>query len=220
MSLASVIWEVFNSKTNEIRLRKLTDKSFDMKVIRENQIFRINSNKLVIGDAVIFDDEFLTSQTLFPCDFILLQGEMVCDESSLTGETVPIVKLPLPRTDEPFNPERSKTNILYGGSAITKLKILPRGASFVTFELDDDMKTALETNTSRKSSFRKSANKYNPRTSILKSSVQDSSLPDIKKCAIAVVFSTGFSTTKGELFRSILFPSEVVIFFFITGISV
>jgi magnesium-transporting ATPase (P-type) len=220
VSLASVIWEVYNCKTNEISLRRLTEESFKMYVIRNSQIVRINSNKLVIGDMVILDDGFLTSHTLFPCDFILLQGEIVCDESSLTGETVPIVKLPLPHNDDVFNPERSKTNILYGGSVITKLKILPKGASCVSFDFGDDLKIELESVNNQENSFRKSINKLKSKPTILKSSLENSNLPDIKKSAIAVVFSTGFSTSKGELFRSILFPSEVVTFFLMIGISI
>ncbi|EPQ31655.1 uncharacterized protein PFL1_00988 [Pseudozyma flocculosa PF-1] len=64
---------------------------------------RMNSEELVPGDVVDIcatnggdDDSALLS--VLPCDLVLLEGDCIVNESMLTGESVPVVKAPIPNS--------------------------------------------------------------------------------------------------------------------------
>jgi cation-transporting P-type ATPase 13A2 len=177
-----VCWEVFTAKTNEIHLRSLTEGDMAVNVIRSSRINTINSADLVIGDVVVLDSNFLHFNSQVPCDMILLQGEVVVNESSLTGEILPVLKAPLLSSNDVFHIERHKYNVLYGGSKLTQITTLD-------------------------------GNVFNSESEQIESKVDDSQkmseILDIKQCVLAVVYATGFASTKGELFRSILYPTEI-----------
>ena len=119
------------------------------------------------------------------------------DESSLTGETVPVLKLPLQIPDisfqEPLDIERNRTNVLFGGSTILQLRPENRNFKPPSREasqefLDVDIKKSRQIKSVR----------FNLETR-----------PSYHGSIMAIVLSTGFSTSKGDLFKSILFPTEV-----------
>lgn len=59
------------------------------------------------------------------CDAVLLNGNCVVNESMLTGESVPVIKTPLPapeRHDEIFDIESSKRSILFNGTNIVQTR--------------------------------------------------------------------------------------------------
>ena len=58
-------------------------------VIRNGETVTIPSEQLVIGDTVV-----VRSGGSFPCDGIMLNGEGSCDESFITGESIPVTKSP------------------------------------------------------------------------------------------------------------------------------
>ena len=193
MSVASVGWEVYQAKTNEMQLRSLTRLDADFFVVRDGAAHKVSSEDLIVGDAVLLDCATLPIDTKLPCDMVLVQGECVVDESSLTGETVPVLKVSLPRRDGIVDGERNRSSMLFGGSVIKQLK--PKDDRFRSPEI------IVDTNgISRSSSIE---------------SIQDrkmlemDQLPVKKRSVIAIVYATGFSTAKGQLFRSILFPSEI-----------
>ena len=70
-----------------------------------------SSSELVPGD--IFE---IPEQKLMPCDAILLNGSCIMNESMLIGESLPILKSPIPRTSIKFNPKEDKQHILYAGT--------------------------------------------------------------------------------------------------------
>ncbi|KAJ3324726.1 hypothetical protein HDV06_005984 [Boothiomyces sp. JEL0866] len=156
MSIASILWEVWTAKDNENKLRKLTEHSAQYKVLRDNYVQSVNSEDLVIGDVLLLENKDMEAQ--IPCDLILVHGECLTDESSLTGETVPILKIPLQPFGDPVNIDKDKNHILFGGSNILQLK--PK--------------------------------KFND-----------------TDCVMAIVMSTGFYTSKGKLFDTILNPHEI-----------
>ncbi|KAI8928106.1 hypothetical protein BC831DRAFT_434466 [Entophlyctis helioformis] len=178
MSLVSIGWEVYTSKVNEIHLRSLTRSEAICPVLRDGVLKHIDASELVVGDAVILSaSETPLGGTNVFCDMVLIQGECVMDESALTGETVPVVKIPLPfipsdgaNPDETIlNSDRHKGHILFGGSRFGEIKpkknwMLERAGASAT---------------------------------------------DESEMAVAIVIATGFSSSKGELFRSILFPTHI-----------
>ncbi len=52
--------------------------------------------ELMPGDLVALGE---VSNQLLVCDMVLLSGECVVNESSLTGESVPVIKSALPATE-------------------------------------------------------------------------------------------------------------------------
>ncbi|KAI8907999.1 hypothetical protein EDD86DRAFT_208692 [Gorgonomyces haynaldii] len=124
MSLLSVGWEVYSAKQNEIQLQSMTKMECILPVLRDGTLFHLEHTQLVVGDAIILSaaEPSLVGQQV-PCDMILVQGECVMDESSLTGETVPVVKLPLPlvHQDTTNFRDKFKNNILFGGSKFQRI---------------------------------------------------------------------------------------------------
>jgi len=54
---------------------------------KEKEIVEISSSDLVPGDIL-----FLKEDSSVPCDGILLDGNILINEASLTGESVPVLK--------------------------------------------------------------------------------------------------------------------------------
>ena len=85
-------------------------------------------------------------ETLMACDAILLNGNCIVNESMLTGESVPVIKTPLPYPEQAsdiFDVEEHKRNILFNGTKIvqtrnydnTKVRalVIRTGFFFITF---------------------------------------------------------------------------------------
>ncbi|KAK6097506.1 hypothetical protein MT418_003119 [Batrachochytrium dendrobatidis] len=98
LSLASISWEVYTSRTNEHNQRELTrDQSGLYPVLRDGVLHHLESSQLVLGDAIILSAaKDILEGSILACDMVIIQGECVMDESTLTGETVPVMKLALP----------------------------------------------------------------------------------------------------------------------------
>lgn len=62
------------------------DKNSSIRVIRDHKVQSIEITDMVIGDLVIIEEGIV------PADIVLVKGECLIDESTLTGEVVPITK--------------------------------------------------------------------------------------------------------------------------------
>jgi cation-transporting ATPase 13A3/4/5 len=70
------------------------------------------------GDLIV-----LEANAPVPCDCILLNGNVVVNESSLTGESIPVMKSPLPKEeDDIFDPEHHGKYALFNGTTILQVK--------------------------------------------------------------------------------------------------
>jgi cation-transporting ATPase 13A3/4/5 len=99
---------------NAQRLKQLCKMEGTVNVIRDGEIVTINQSELVPGDIID-----LQSGMVY-CDMVILKGEIVVDESSLTGESMPIVKTALDITDsKSFDPiNHHKHHTVYAGTTI------------------------------------------------------------------------------------------------------
>jgi cation-transporting ATPase 13A3/4/5 len=79
-------------------------------VIR-NGLEIIDNVQLVPGDHILIQQNMM-----IPCDCIIIKGEVMVDEASLTGESVPVPKANVPKNLHPFTPTPSIT--LYEGTKI------------------------------------------------------------------------------------------------------
>lgn len=84
-----------------------------------------DSNSLVPGDVVSLTQPSLTT---FPADFLLLSGDAIVNESMLTGESVPVSKIPVKdqvlakwRDAADVTPECAKS-FLYAGTRVVRVR--------------------------------------------------------------------------------------------------
>ena len=68
---------------------------------------------MVPGDVIV-----VPSNSTMPCDMVLLSGQCVVNESMLTGESVPVVKNGLMKTEDVYDSRNDKKHTLYGGTKV------------------------------------------------------------------------------------------------------
>lgn len=88
ISLQSLISTIYEVKGNSEKLKKISKVKQPVTILRNGQWVQGLSEDLVPGDRLYLDP----SLTQFPCDAILIKGDIIVDESMLTGETTPVIK--------------------------------------------------------------------------------------------------------------------------------
>ncbi|XP_067167335.1 polyamine-transporting ATPase 13A2 isoform X3 [Apteryx mantelli] len=82
----------------------------------------VSSVDLVPGDCISLPSDGM----LVPCDAALLTGECMVNESMLTGESVPVMKTPLPAGSQAastiYSPEEHKRHTLFCGTQVIQAK--------------------------------------------------------------------------------------------------
>jgi cation-transporting ATPase 13A3/4/5 len=140
----------------------------------------VSFEELVPGDVVNIIEESLT---FFPADMLLLSGDTIVNESMLTGESVPIAKVPVKDQDiirwnegAPIGAELAKS-FLYTGTKIVRIRgiLTSTGGSH-----EQALAVVVRTG--------------------------DKALLILALSSYAFFLPTGFDTTKGSLIRSMLFP--------------
>ncbi|DAZ98290.1 TPA: hypothetical protein N0F65_008876 [Lagenidium giganteum] len=104
---------------------KMTRYASGVAVRREGIWQTIKSSELVPGDLVRVVENWV-----LPCDLVLIKGNVLCDESSLTGESMPVQKFPIPtNSHEVYDPDdhSGKKHTLFAGA-----KTLASGRSATT----------------------------------------------------------------------------------------
>jgi cation-transporting ATPase 13A3/4/5 len=215
MSVFSTYSTLQTSKEN---LKKISDMSkFTCPVVvvrqdnkQDSPYKHIDSSDLVPGDVIVIAPDELET---FPCDAILLKGDCIVNESMLTGESMPINKIPI-KDEELKNLDFEKDDIVakmgnycfFAGTSIVRVK--------------GDRNAILNNNNNNNYNY----NKQNQNQSTITSSQDPSSKnenPEVPrpkkgkrnlkyetKSAYALVIRTGFNTAKGSLVRSMLFPRQ------------
>lgn len=95
MSAGSIGATLVETRATMRRLRDISRFECDVRVLRNGFWASVSSSDLVPGDVYEISDPSLTQ---FPSDSILLSGDCIVNESMLTGESVPVSKIPA--TDE------------------------------------------------------------------------------------------------------------------------
>uniref|UniRef100_A0A0K0E871 Cation-transporting ATPase n=1 Tax=Strongyloides stercoralis TaxID=6248 RepID=A0A0K0E871_STRER len=160
MSMLSIISDVIQIRKQEKKLRAMVHSESYVKVLRNNgKIEEINSIYLVPGDILLVPPHGCNLQ----CDAVLMNGTVIVNEAMLTGESVPVTKVPLPEDDYELTNNKS---------TIFSLKEHSRHVLFCG-------------------------------TTVLQSRNYGG------RPATAIVLRTSYSTLKGELVRSIMYPKPV-----------
>ena len=97
------------------RLKQLSRVSGTVHALRDGQFVEIDQSKVVPGDIIS-----LQSGMTY-CDMVLLSGEAIVDESSLTGESMPVVKTPVdPTSTAPYDAlHQHKHHSIFAGTVVT-----------------------------------------------------------------------------------------------------
>lgn len=91
ISVVSITMTLIETRSTMKRLREISRFECNVRVLRNSFWRYVPSSDLVPGDVYEVTDPELTQ---FPCDSILLAGDCIVNESMLTGESVPVSKIP------------------------------------------------------------------------------------------------------------------------------
>ena len=95
ISVISITTTLLDTRATMRRLREISRFECDVRVLRNGFWQSVPSSEMVPGDVYEVSDPALTQ---LPCDSLLLAGDCIINESMLTGESVPVSKVPA--TDE------------------------------------------------------------------------------------------------------------------------
>ncbi|KAH0589002.1 hypothetical protein H2248_004780 [Termitomyces sp. 'cryptogamus'] len=131
ISMTTIVATLMETKKTIKRMRDMSRFSCKTNILVNGLWVERDSSDLVPGDLVnLSDSEF----TIFPADFFLLSGDAIVNESMLTGESVPVSKIPMKDEDllcwQNSKDENSKC-MLYGGTKVVRIRgfIDPDGSS-------------------------------------------------------------------------------------------
>ena len=118
-SIVSITFELIELRKNMKNLMKMSHYEWDITVKRIEKSRKVEyknttSNELVPGDIILIPEG-----KKMPWDVIQLTGSSIVNEAMLTGESVPVIKNPLPRqASEFYDPEESKNHTLFSGTEV------------------------------------------------------------------------------------------------------
>ena len=140
LAIISLILSVYGTYKNLKKIQEISRYSCPVKVYRRNEknefmeAIEMDSKELVPGDMIEIPEDGLA----LPCDTILIGGSVIINESMLTGESTPVIKVRMPSTEDIYdtnNPEYEKY-ILFAGTKIVQKRPMgktdPMGIVFNT----------------------------------------------------------------------------------------
>ncbi|KAJ2331454.1 hypothetical protein GGI00_003246, partial [Coemansia sp. RSA 2681] len=174
ISASGIVETLVETRRNTRKIREMAHFTCPVRVLRDGTWRDGSAEELLPGDVF----ELVPSMHVLPCDAVLLEGDCIVNESMLTGESVPVAKVPVAPAvfgkmrlaSSTFGSDIAK-HVLFSGTKLVRVKKTSLGFGGSRW-LDLEQRTALGT----------------------------------PARATAMVLRTGFNTTKGALIRSILFP--------------
>eukprot|EP00054_Salpingoeca_dolichothecata_P000146 m.16120 g.16120 ORF g.16120 m.16120 type:complete len:1361 (+) comp10277_c0_seq1:123-4205(+) len=112
---------VMSRRKNLQTLRGMNNAPRVLQVFRDGEWKSLVATQLLPGDLISLV-RGSASDDVIPCDCLLLQGSIIVNEATLTGESVPQMKEALPKSDDlklPLDVQGThKPHVLYGGTRI------------------------------------------------------------------------------------------------------
>ncbi|TFK54011.1 hypothetical protein OE88DRAFT_1624988 [Heliocybe sulcata] len=127
ISAISITTTLMETRKTIAHMREMSRFSCPVKVYVNGGWIERDSTDLVPGDIV---DLVSSHLTLFPADMFLLSGDAIVNESMLTGESVPVTKVPIKDADlakwresqgQDVNGESAKS-FLYAGTKVVRVR--------------------------------------------------------------------------------------------------
>nr|XP_042128168.1 polyamine-transporting ATPase 13A2 isoform X5 [Peromyscus maniculatus bairdii] len=131
ISAISICLALYKTRKQSVTLRDMVKLSVRVQVCRPGgEEEWVDSSELVPGDCLVLPQE----GGVMPCDAALVAGECVVNESSLTGESTPVLKTALPEGPKPYCPETHRRHTLFCGTLILQARAYlgPRVLAVVT----------------------------------------------------------------------------------------
>ena len=116
--IGSGIVKVLVAAAAEDRVLEMAKFRGTCKVLRDGRWSEMETNSLVVGDCI----EIEANKDTLSVDCVILTGDVVADESSLTGEALPVPKFALKNDGNIFTEESSKINRLYAGTTVLETR--------------------------------------------------------------------------------------------------
>ncbi|XP_074601834.1 polyamine-transporting ATPase anne boleyn isoform X2 [Brevipalpus obovatus] len=125
MSAVSLGSSLIQIRRNQRQLRDTVQGVDTVTVCRsKDQVEEIESTKLVPGDVIVVPPYGCVMQ----CDAVLINGNAIVNESMLTGESVPVTKIPLLyHEDEFYNPKEHAKHTLFCGTKVIQTRYYDGG---------------------------------------------------------------------------------------------
>ncbi|RKP26448.1 P-type ATPase-like protein, partial [Syncephalis pseudoplumigaleata] len=124
ISAFSIAQTLVETRRNVDRMRRMARFVCDVRVFRDGHWLQLTSEDLVAGDLI----DIGNLQT-YPCDLLLLSGDCIVNESMLTGESVPVSKVPCePGALANYDPVASNAapelvrHFLFGGTKAVRVR--------------------------------------------------------------------------------------------------
>ncbi|KAJ2010978.1 hypothetical protein GGI14_006289, partial [Coemansia sp. S680] len=109
---------------SERRLKRMAEHEEPVSVSRDGQWSQVSTKDLVPGDVIE-----VVSGAYMSCDCILISGNAVMDESSLTGEPLSVRKFPLRLDNGHYNAMGSgKMSTLFAGTSVSQVQPVQKSA--------------------------------------------------------------------------------------------
>jgi cation-transporting ATPase 13A3/4/5 len=118
MIVMSGLSVAYLARLSQAQILEMTTYRGVYRVLRDDLWRSINSEDLVPGDII----ELTSSDYPLTSDCIILSGTVVVDESTLTGEALPITKSHLPNDEQFLDPQDCHLNSIYAGCKILEVK--------------------------------------------------------------------------------------------------
>ena len=131
LTVISLILSVYGTYQNLKHLQEISRYSCPVKILRKNENnelmdpVEMDSSELVPGDLFEIPEDGLA----MPCDTILIDGSIIINESMLTGESTPVIKVRMAGTDNIYNTKEPDSDkyILFGGTKVVQKRKIGKG---------------------------------------------------------------------------------------------
>ncbi|KAG7296978.1 hypothetical protein JYU34_019897 [Plutella xylostella] len=120
MSTFGVTTSVIQTRRNQQNLRATVESQDTVEVLINGTAVTVPSDQLSPGDVLLLP----AHGGRLHCDAALLSGTALLNESMLTGESVPVSKTALPRTNVPFDEKQHAAHTLYCGTHVIQTRYL------------------------------------------------------------------------------------------------
>lgn len=119
LSTLSSVTTLIETRRNLRSLDKMAKFDCNVMVLRNSEWKEENSASLVIGDVIQLNSLIQT----IPCDLVQLTGDSIVNESMLTGESIPVSKIPITERDiKDLSITASSKYILFSGTCLIRAR--------------------------------------------------------------------------------------------------
>ncbi|XP_044148500.1 probable cation-transporting ATPase 13A5 [Bufo gargarizans] len=132
LTILTVLATIYLLRKHSVKLHNMVEShnNIVVSVLQKNGVVKeVESKYLVPGDVLIISEK----KFYLPCDALLISGGCITNECMLTGESVPVTKVPLPNVDNGIpwklhSGENYRAHMLYCGTEVIKTKPPPEGS--------------------------------------------------------------------------------------------